>query len=195
MDYKWIFQRFFKRLIENGKPLVRNFCFDLKEILCAPYWFARDIYRFIKRILEYSPILWKDVDYDYASILDMLQYKIKRTREHIEHHDFITNSQKYCKQMLEVEQLIEKIREDEFCKAEYEAHDKKWGESIHVHIPVPGTDCTEWRTNRLNVRTEKDRINELKEYRKIMHMENQRKQNAWNKLFKLMNQNMRNWWC
>lgn len=197
MNYPWIFQRFFKRLAENGKPLIKDFCFDLKEILCVPYWFSRDVCRFIKRVIEYSSILWKDKDYDYAYILDMIQYKIQRTREHIGHHNLLTNTQKYCNQMLEVEALIEFIRKDEFCEKEREAHDKKWGESVWNSIPCNDGNKfagSEIRTVRLNVRTEKDRINERKEYRKLMNLEIQRSRNAWNRLFRLLNQNMRNWW-
>jgi hypothetical protein len=53
--------------------------------------------------------LWKDEDYDYAFVLRMMQYKLKRTREHILDHDIIVESEEVAAQIQRAENLIELV--------------------------------------------------------------------------------------
>jgi hypothetical protein len=191
----WTFKRLFVRMLENGKPFFGDMFYDIKEILKEVFkYFPRRVFGFVVRVFEYMPILWSDADYDFSHILLMLQYKVKRTRQHIEKHHILANSDKYCKQMKEVEDLLDKVLLDEYAEKEHEAHDLKWGESVFVSIDVPGKPYTESRTVRLNVRTEKDKKQELKEYRAIMDLESKRMSEAWNRLFYILKNNIRHWW-
>ncbi len=67
----------------------------------------------VKRIIEYIPILWEDEDWEWIFILDLLQYKLKRTRECLVEDSLNKDIGEREKQILYAESLIDKIREDE----------------------------------------------------------------------------------
>jgi hypothetical protein len=195
MDFKWTFVRFFKRLKENIYKLGEEFFDDFYEILKLVFkYFPRDCFRFVVRVIQYSSILYNDTDYDYSSILKMLQYKIKRTRLHIGKHDLIKNAKKYCKQMEEVEQLIEAALEDEFCKKEHEEHDKKWGPLDIKSIKISNEPFYQMRFLRAHAYSTQEQEQERKEHRKIIDLEILRKKNNWKKIWNRLEKNIMFWW-
>jgi hypothetical protein len=192
---KWVFQRLFVRMLENGKPFFNDMFHDIGDIFKELFIrFPRHLKDFIVRLWQYSPILMNDVDWDYSRILVMLQYKIKRTRLHMDSHDVLVHSKKYVRQMKQVEELIEQILDDDFTKVEDAAHDEKWGKMRMTGIDKDGNDGTYCRFLRLNVRTMADEEQERKEHRNITKLGMRRNEAAWNKLWKLINLNMRHWW-
>ena len=66
---------------------------------------------FCGRVWAYLPVIWNDVDYDYGSILKVMQFKIKRNR-----------------------MFIEKL-EANYGLVEHEALCDKWGDIIFVKGP------------------------------------------------------------
>lgn len=194
MDW-WVYKRIFIRFWDNIKPLCDDLWVDVKDILKETFkHFPRHLYRFVVKMNQYAVILWDDVDYDYASLLDLMQYKISRIRKHISTHKIIADWEKVCKQMQEAEELIKLIREDEWTTAEDAEHDLKWGKAEHCTIPIPGKMCSEWRTQRLNVRTKDDEAQERKEFQNIMKLMVKRREKAWNRLWEIMSKYSRSWW-
>jgi len=70
----------------------------------------------IKRLFDYSKVIWGTVDWDYSSIFTLLQYSIQRTR--------ISMKAGYCKhdksklrKMRVCELLIERILNDDYHKS------------------------------------------------------------------------------
>lgn len=188
-------KRFFIRLSNNTKRLWEDLTFDFTSAFREVFWyFPKKVINCIVKVIQFIPLLYRDVDYDYVSLLKLMQYKIKRTRIHIKEHGHIANVDKYCAQMQEAEVLIEREINDEWAEKERKAHDKKWGRAKYVGIKVPGKPYTECRTIRLNIRNDKDKQQEHKEYVVIMNLEMQRKKDNWNRLFKILKGNMRNWW-
>ncbi|MBI2449672.1 hypothetical protein HYV49_05240 [Candidatus Pacearchaeota archaeon] len=86
--------------------------------------FIRRVLRWLKKSFQYSLFLWNDYDWDYALILQLLQYKLKRTRECIVKNDIITDSKIIAKQIKYAEFLIERI-------SDYNYLDKKEEKDWH----------------------------------------------------------------
>ena len=80
-------------------PLVRF----LNSVYCL---FRRRIPYFLKRIWGYLPILWNDTDYDYFSILQLLQYKLSRVRRDLEKYQNHTRWQRDAKRIRYAEYLL-----------------------------------------------------------------------------------------
>jgi hypothetical protein len=190
----WEFKRLFIRLYSNTKRLFKDLTYDVKEAFKEVFWrFPRNICFWVIKVAQYSRILYQDRDWDYICLLKLMQYKISRMRKNMS-HGYVADNEKYCAQMQEAEELIGKLLEDDWAKAEREAHDTKWGE-LHIEsIPIPNQQASECRFLRLNVRTDKDNKQERKEYNKIMDLEVERKKAAWNRLFYLLKNHMEKWW-
>jgi hypothetical protein len=62
--------------------------------------------RRIKRFWGWLPILWKDEDWDYVYLFEIMRYKISRIRKDIERVDRHTDCQETIKTMKEVEELL-----------------------------------------------------------------------------------------
>ena len=57
-------------------------------------------YEFLERLISYIPIIWKDRDYDYEYMYDLLEHKIKRMRKcYGRYGKIVLNHKKYVKEM------------------------------------------------------------------------------------------------
>ena len=93
------------------------------------YWLKKIFYHptmRVKRFFDYAPLIWKDEDYDWSYIMYMLKYKIKRTREHIDEHKIFEGYEYKVSEMLEAEQMIERILKQDWLSDEFDAHMKKY---------------------------------------------------------------------
>lgn len=82
------------------------------------------IYQKIKYIIKWLPILWNDECWDWTFILQILQFKIKCQREYIGKWDRHTTAQQDCKHMRTAELLLERLRNDDYARHEWEEHYK-----------------------------------------------------------------------
>jgi hypothetical protein len=194
MDW-WNVKRPFVRFYANMKPVINDLAYDVprafKEVF---YYFPRHTYRFIVKVFQYMPLLWRDEDWDWGFLMDMIQYKVSRMRKCIHNNAIISDADKVCKQMDEAVKLIDLIREDDWTKEEDKQHDEKWGESHMRSIPVPNSTSSLCKFLRYNVRTKEDEEQERKEYRKIMWLRVRRAKAAKHKLFKLLEDHLLEWW-
>jgi hypothetical protein len=166
---------------------------DIKQLF-------RDIKRYIHNIIKWSPILWRDRDYDYWYILDSLQFKIKNTSKYIAKHKHYAGYKRDVERMNLCVRLLDKIQNN-FYKFEYQDF------------------CTNKVTILHDVETECELVKEIsssehlneyfnkykREYKKIFDKE---KTPVWNAvllgnsienkarriLFKIIEENIFNWW-
>jgi len=139
----------------------------------------KHFFRRIKRIIDYIPILWKNEDFDYGYILELLAYKLKRTREHIMEHKIIFDYAAVCDQMLEVENQIKAVQADEWMDKEFEEFYNKIGDTDMIF---------KWDIiKKRSPETKQEYIELLEKRYKTTEVE-------WEWLFHLLKDNMRNWW-
>ena len=96
----------------------------------------RSFIRGIRNIIKWGGIVWKDRDWGYDYIYDVLAFKIKNTRDYILKHDIIADFHlekinRYCTLSLK---LIEKISEEEY-GLEY----LDYFQSDHNFLPIGDT--------------------------------------------------------
>ncbi len=56
---------------------------SLEELL----WPLVRTYRKVVKIVQWLPLLWRDEDFSYGYLLDIIQYKLRRMADHIEAND------------------------------------------------------------------------------------------------------------
>jgi len=62
-----------------------------------------------KKIASWLPLLWEDEDFDFGYIYIMFHRKIKRTREHMEEHQFFEGWEKVAADLKTAEDALKRI--------------------------------------------------------------------------------------
>jgi hypothetical protein len=81
-------------------------------------WKVRDIYRSIRNVIRWLPIIWKDRDWDSHYIFEILKAKLQNQANYIGDQDRHTRSKRDAEIMRTCVKLIEKIQ-DEYYAMEY----------------------------------------------------------------------------
>ena len=190
----------FKRLaVRAKKNFGRAFCqlFDdsksaLRELFVQ---IPKDIKIFAQTLWSYKGFLWSDRNYDHAFILQVLQLKIRRTKEYIGKHQRHTRWELDVKNMQKAEDMIEAILTASHDEALREAHDAKWGKAKPYFVPTGDSlGGSYMRSDRPKVHTDKERAQERKEYSAMIKKSMKLEEKAWSKLWVHLDKNMRNWW-
>ena len=77
-------------------------------------WRIRRIIRRTKNLLRWLPIIWKDEQWDYYHIYEILKYKLIFTAKHTYKHGYHINSKYDADRMMLCVRLIEKIQNEEY---------------------------------------------------------------------------------
>jgi len=201
-DLKWRFERLGSRAKENGKEFFGDLTHDIKEVLVIPLDFAKDLKRFIVTIWKFRSLLWWENDFDYNDILNFMEFKIKRLRDHVEKHHHHLHWKKDVKNMDKALELINRAKDDMY---HWDACMKPLEEKYGKHIRY--TECDVLNSKEVLNRPYRSSISKYeketnknsdqihKEARASMNKSHRLHQKDWNDLWKHLNKNMRSWWC
>jgi hypothetical protein len=94
-------------------------------------YYHKDLYRGIKNLIQWFPVIWKDRDWDSYYIFQILEHKLKLQAKGIAKRDIHVNAQRDAEIMRTCVRLMEKVR-DGYYESEYmDYHETKtWFESI-----------------------------------------------------------------
>ena len=186
-----IFSRWFRKIYSTEMDLwwnIRNIWGHIT------YPFAKFFDRMVK-IVQYIPILWKDYDWDHMYFFVLMQYKLKRMRQRILKNNMIVRAEEIAAQIKHAEDLIEKWLNDDFCKEEYEAHEKKWGEMVDLSTPLDdGSGLWEWDMSREKCTTPELKQQESDESMAIHNKCEQERQKCLDDIFNHLRNHVQEWW-
>jgi hypothetical protein len=77
-------------------------------------WRIRRFIRRAKNILRWLPIIWKDEQWDYYYIFEILKHKLIFTAEHTRKYGYHTLAEYDADKMMLCVRLIEKIQNEEY---------------------------------------------------------------------------------
>jgi len=148
----------------------------------------------IKKIIEYIPILLKDEDWDYSSLLTLIQYKVSRMKKCIKENDYIIEEQinNICES---IDKTINDI--DNYFNA-YELFEKEYGDIYeelgleHKWVKLDNGNsrmATVYKNTDVEIKPRheakiKKHINKQLEY----------EQNLWNNIWDGIKLNGQKWW-
>jgi hypothetical protein len=160
----------------------------------------------IKNLIYWTPIIWKDRNWDDHYIFEILKHKLKAQAKYIGDRDFYTKAQKDARDMRTCVKLIEKIQ-DEFYEHEYFDYHKErhWFEKCS---DMEGYST--WESEQIWENFDKyfkkypliykrvlngEGIFSLESKKYIaMNIGNINQQRAQDLLFKIMNERIKSWW-
>jgi hypothetical protein len=137
--------------------------------------FIKRIYNWLIKSIQYSIVLWNDADWDYVYILQLLQYKLERTRKCLKANNLVVSVDRYCKQIRICELLLERIVNSNYCEKEYDEHFKQYP----------------FRSS-LDDKNETNKKGDM--FTKIYNKEQRMRQQDYDLLFKILNKHLYEWW-
>ena len=142
---------------------------DMVQIPCTKIW----------SIIRWIPTLWNLRDWEGTDVLKVMDYQLSRTQNVLQndpHHqvsetDSTLTGPIYAKEIQEVRDAIHRIKNCDYCKEEWNAYNKKYGDK--------------WNPINKKAEKERDRILELME---------QREKVDYDKVFHDMRHKVQSWW-
>lgn len=154
---------------------------------------ARCVLYGCRNLYAYVPLIWHDRDWDHVYLLVLWEKKFARMASEHEFRGHCVESPQKAAQLREAAALCHRVRMDEYADPPLEAHDKKWGKSHHVFLPT-GHGTQVWRVARLNVRNDRDKENERREFMRIITAGERQKAADVTRLALLIRKHLLKWW-
>ena len=133
---------------------------------------VRRFFRKIKNVFRWLPTIWKDEDYDYHFINEILIKKLEHTRDFfLSDRTHIMDADKVAAEIQEAIDRLHMTRDSwEFYEdPAQESIEKKWGKSTFNFIPTnDGTGSSYMEIEHENVKTDEDKEQYSKEFREVM---------------------------
>ena len=147
-----------------------------------------------RKVREYARVLRKDEDWDWAFIIRLLQYKLKRTRFCIESNNIAASSKRIAKEIKAVENLFGAVLENRYYDEFGKNFTKKYGSGRFVYGKKERG--TKYRSVSVCFRgeTEKNRKKILREFCLLHRRADHALERDLNKAFALMAKNIMRWW-
>lgn len=140
-------------------------------------------------------VIWNTADFDYAYTLDILHEALGELAQHLKEHDIHVNAQKDANRIEYARRLIRRHQDEVASNMVYGRHDRKWGKTVGVSVPIPNSKFSEWRYVRLNARTPKEIEQEEEEFRRAMDKARLLEDRDWDEIWDIIKKYGRHWWC
>jgi hypothetical protein len=147
-----------------------------------------------RKVRDYARLLKNDEDWDWAYIVRLLQYKLKRTRLCIESNKIVASSKKIAKEIKTVEDLFESVLRNKYFDVIGKDFKKKYGSPKLVYGKTePGSNSRPVSIQfRGETKTNRDRIH--REFNRLHRRADRALERDLNKAFSLMAKNIQRWW-
>jgi hypothetical protein len=145
------------------------------------------------RLKEWNEFLKDDADFDYEHILNVLCYKLGRTKECIVANGIVMDAEKIAKEIEEVEELLHKVIDDNYFREMTEAFRKENGDLEWETIGGKSDKFSEMRFFFPN-ETPKNRKGLFRQWHTYGRKAEKARIADLRKAFKIMSEKIWGWW-
>jgi hypothetical protein len=152
----------------------------------------RNIKYGIKNLIKWTPIVWKDRDYDYQSLLEMMKFKLENMEDFFRRKGFAIDAEKRADEMKFCVELLDRLINDVHFDESFDDFHKKWGEG-KVTFEDEG-EYSKLYIEYSNVKTPEDLIEMRKDLLHSAEIEDAGRKSDMKKLFDTLNSKLLSWW-
>jgi len=146
-------------------------------------------------LITWFPVIWKDRNWDHYFIYVMLRHKLHLMEQLIRHHGMHVNNIKDADGIKKCVLLLDRLIADEYGENAFMPHDKKWGKAeMSWHDIDDEPEMCSLEINRSNVKTEEDKKEERKSFKRCSDQEQLSRQQDIEMLFESMKKKIEGWW-
>jgi hypothetical protein len=153
----------------------------------------------IKNLFKWTPIVWKDRDFDFHYILDVLYFKLRNTARYLERNDRFVNTAYHVSKIKLCMNLIDKINEEYYYSEPHDYYESK------MILEKSKSGLNTYSSQRINDNLHLYLAKYPSSFRKVekegldnwqiaIRMAQLRHKKAIYLLFAIMNENIENWW-
>lgn len=162
------------------------------------HWFKRK-YRQIKRVINFTPIIWRGADWDYRYAIDLFAYQLSRTADYIENNNRYVNAKPDSKRIRIAIKLMEKVYEEEYAMEYMDKIESKYGKSNLNFVETTDLDRSGdpyykmvevWERDY----TESEQLLIEEEKNTLMHDSRAKQKKAHKLLWNYIEHNIQCWW-
>ena len=113
----------------------------------------RGIWKGIRNIFKWLPIIWYDRDWDYYFLYKVLYFKLSGMEKHLRLYGNHEDAEKDADVIKVCVDALERLIEDDYCSELLDQHRSKWGNVEFVDNP----ESKSCRLIYLKVKTEEDK--------------------------------------
>ncbi len=151
----------------------------------------RRVYESIINMYEWMPVICSDRHWDYVYLLIIMKKKLELMEKSFTgEYAVAMYSKDRAKEMKECINILNRLIKDDYGRKCYEKLDEKWGKLYFE--PVEGKKT--FTLQRSCVLNEEDKEQERKDVLECWSIEENSRLADYDKLFTLMNKNIRGWW-
>lgn len=157
-----------------------------------PYY---DLKNGISNLIAYFGLIWNDRDWDYNNWLEMNRMKLSRMESFIRNKGNHLYNERDADNIHKAVMAIDRLLADDYHENATKNHYKKWGKPDFSFI-----DCddeigySELIINHENVKNEKDKELERKEFRRCMKHSDYMKKQDLEYMTEIINKYLFHWW-
>lgn len=170
--------------------------FKFKRIFKRIYDFCRyDFKRGIKNLVIWFPTIWGDRQWDHQYIYKIFRQKLYFTEQLIRYNGLHVYNIKDADNIKLCINLLDRLMKDEYYETAFKNHEKKWGEPKMNWIDNNRSDeCVELKITHINVKTEEDKKNERKDFKRCCNHETMLREQDLDLLFIKLRKHIQSWW-
>ncbi len=156
--------------------------------------FFRDIQIGIKNLIVWFPVIWKDRQWDFWFIYEILHKKLSLMEHFIRNHGHHVRAEQDADNIKKCVLLLKRLKDDDYSESAFKQHRDKWGEPEFNWVDCDRPDCHKLLIEYDNIKTEEDKNKERKDFKNAYEHEEYLKHQDLDLLFKLMRKHIQTWW-
>lgn len=172
---------------------IKELYFDIKDFILHKYRKIQTFWWNIKNIIRWIPVLWNNFDFDFTYLLEVMEYKLQRLYEGIDHYQ---NHLYYKKDLFWIniaKTLINRIREDYYVDEMYLYYSSDWDINFTPTNIIDNLD-EYFNKNKNLYKYVIEKYPEIERFSIACIMVTEKHKKAKNLLFKILNEHIEEWW-
>lgn len=165
---------------------MKHFFYKIRHL-----WY--DIVHGVSNLTIWFSVIWKDRWWDHHFFFVILHKKLSLMEKNFLENGHHVGREKDAHEMKVCRLLLERLMKDDY--SPMTVHEKKWGEANFIWKECD--DNSEYYTLNIRhkkVKTEKDEIQQQKEFKRAIELEEYLKKQDIEYLFRIMKKHIRSWW-
>lgn len=154
-----------------------------------------DFKRGIKNLIIWFPAVWRDRQWDHQYIYMMMRAKLNFQEQYIRKYGIHINNIEDANKIKVCVNLLDRLIKDEYHETAFKNHEKKWGQmQLNFKDTKDYPDMQEAVITHPYVKTNEDKKNERKDFRRSCNHETDLREQDLDLLFKMMRKHIQGWW-
>ena len=153
-------------------------------------WFIKNLFFKITRTLQFARLGWKDRDFDYAYLLELMRWKLDKMSLYFKDANIVEGSLETSIEIRKAVEALDRYNAADYYPDEYAAIDTKWGD--YCFNKIEGRNAS--TMSRTNIKTPEDEEECSKQFRAWYDKEEAAENKDWALFFDTMRDQMKGWW-